>query len=268
MMLVLVSSCQPQPQQQKHRRPTSRPTTQDVDAAQDNPFLPIIQPQKLSIWQIAVPYGSISTNESFWKYIDENTLDISTYDMLYKNGLRAGLASARDWEALRKSLSLFHATSQQRQFTGADAQTTELPMRLGVVSQSLFYFDKQGHLAGRTFDTCDNFLAVSFEPSPAHPRNATRIVIHPLVRSQRTELQYTKLNNATQFQYVRPQHLYELSLKTDIPKDHFFVLAPSPEARNQTSLGHAFLTRDDQPEQTETVLLILPTGFEMPKPKL
>ncbi len=252
------------PWEQRRHRATTRPTTQIAE--QENPFLPMIQPQKLTIWQISVPLGSISTNESFWKYIDEDALPLATYDMLYKNGIRAGLASSRDWETLRRTMSQYHATSQQHQYTGADAQTTEIPMRAGVVSESLFYFDAQGQLAGRTFDQSDNILSVSFEPSIAHPRMATRVVIHPVVRSQRTVIEFGSVNNNAQVQYVHPQHLYELSLRADIPRDHFFVVAPSPEARSETSLGHAFLTRDDQPEQTETVLLILPTGFEMPNP--
>src|SRR6266542_3692986 len=46
---------------------------------------------QVDVYQLTVPYSTISRNEKFWKRIDETCVDVATSDVLFKNGIRVGL---------------------------------------------------------------------------------------------------------------------------------------------------------------------------------
>src|SRR5258706_3179089 len=67
-----------------------KPITRKIITPTDPPILfkPTVN---LSIYHLRVPLGTVPANDNFWKHAAEHALDISTYDVLYKNGLRVGL---------------------------------------------------------------------------------------------------------------------------------------------------------------------------------
>src|SRR4030095_13612095 len=58
----------------------------------------------LSIFHLSVPAGGVSSNEAFWKHVDEQAVDVASYDILYKNGLRVGRAPLAELDYLLKIL--------------------------------------------------------------------------------------------------------------------------------------------------------------------
>src|ERR1041384_915951 len=81
--------------EQQTTNPGGRPIARRVEVPADPPvlFKPTVN---LSIYHLRVPLGTVSASEDFWKRVDEHALDVSTYDVLYKNGIRVGLASMAD----------------------------------------------------------------------------------------------------------------------------------------------------------------------------
>src|SRR5439155_4267433 len=55
---------------------------------------------RLQAYQLCVPVGTISRNETFWKRIDEHCLDVPAEDNLLRNGMRVGVAPLSQWEYL------------------------------------------------------------------------------------------------------------------------------------------------------------------------
>jgi hypothetical protein len=221
----------------------------------------------LDIYQLTVPYGTISTNEEFWKRINEQSVDVTTYDLLFKNGIRVGQASTADWDYFKKIIDQNPATTQTSTLTGAPGKVMELEIKKDVPAQTLFYFDSQNVLQGRSYDESDNLLAVSFEPAPRKLGTA-RITLCPMLRATRKRLQYTVLNDEREIQYVAAERLFDLNLCADVPPGNFLVVAPSIEARSATSVGRAFFTRDGQAERLEEIFLIVPHPFRVEKPAL
>src|SRR4051812_12548697 len=66
-----------------------KPVTRRVVSPSDPPvmFRPTVN---LSIYHLRVPLGTVSGSDEFWKRVDEHAVDITTYDVLYKNGIRVG----------------------------------------------------------------------------------------------------------------------------------------------------------------------------------
>src|SRR5678815_2352059 len=99
------------------------------------------QGMRVEIYQLQVPFGTISKNAEFWKHIDENAVDVGTYELLLKNGVRVGQAPVAEWDYFRQIMSQYPAITQQASLVAAEAKPVEMPVRKQIVNQDLFYFD-------------------------------------------------------------------------------------------------------------------------------
>src|SRR5688572_27677852 len=59
---------------------------------------------RLDVFRPILPLGAISRSEEFWKHIDEQRIDVGTYDLLRKNGWRLGIAPNAEWPYFRDIL--------------------------------------------------------------------------------------------------------------------------------------------------------------------
>ncbi len=214
----------------------------------------------LDIYQLSVPYGAISGNEQFWKRISEQSVDIMTYDLLYKNGIRVGEASLSDWDYFKPIINQYPTTSRTSTLTNTPGKAMEIEIKKDIPGQTLFYFNNYDMLQGRTYDQSDNLLAVSYEPAPRR-FGAVRVTLCPVIRATRKRLEFTVRNDEREIQYVTPERLFDLNLTADVPPGHFLVVAPSPQALDATSVGRAFLTLDGKTERLEEVFLVIPRAF-------
>src|SRR5215212_7519753 len=80
-----------------------KPITRRIISPSDPPvmFRPTVN---LSIYHLRVPIGTVSGSDEFWKRVDEHAVDVSTYDVLFKNGIRVGKAPISELESFLKML--------------------------------------------------------------------------------------------------------------------------------------------------------------------
>jgi hypothetical protein len=255
--------------------PTTRPTVPiqpfrlirvTDDVAADPLGRPALESMScLEIFHLSVPYGTVSGDESFWKLVDETCVDPATQQVLFGNGIRVGLARSEEWPYFGKILEKYPAVWRRSILQGREVNAIEVGLKKEVASQNLFYFAANGGLLeGRTFDYCENFMALSFQPAP-RKAGTLRIAVCPVVRALRRVLQYDAGNRDQEFQYVRPERLFDLNLRADVPQESFLVIAPSVEARRPSSVGRAFLVEDGHAEQFEHVLVLVPRPRQIPQ---
>ena len=215
---------------------------------------------QLAVYKITVPAGSISGSEDFWKRVDEHAVDVPTYELLYKNGVRVGVAPAGEWDYLKSLFEKNPAMTQPMLFMGRDGGDNTIDIKKALDYQNLFYFDQSGELIGRTFERCDTHLRVNFRPAP-RKHGSVRLALCPVIRSLRERLVPIGDINQRTTTWYHPEHLFALNLVADVAIDSFLVAAPSPEGKWPTSLGNTFLTDKGGAEQTETVLIFRPVLF-------
>jgi hypothetical protein len=211
----------------------------------------------LDVYQLTLPLGAVSRSEEFWKRVDEQGVDIGTYDLLQKNGFRVGVAPASEWSYFRGILDQYPAVTKKTTVTAGESGALELMMKTGVPSQYLFYLTDDNTLMGRSYDRCENLLSVTFQSAPRKP-GQVRVTMCPLVRCARGEFQITVNNAEREYEYVRPERLYDLNLCCDVPLNGFLVVAPSTMAKWDATLGNAFLVDGGAAERFEHVLLMVP----------
>jgi hypothetical protein len=212
---------------------------------------------RLQTYQLCVPAGTISRNEAFWKRIDEHCVDVATAENLLKNGFRVGLAPLTEWEHLNNLIQQNPGTASHADSVGREAKNIELEMRKSVPYQTISYIDADNQLRGASFDRCENIVNVSYQPTPRKVGSA-RISLAPMVRTTRKRLEFSPANNEEREIVFKSDESFYLNLVVDVPVNNILVLAPSSDASAETSLGHAFLMKDDPAEQFEQVILIFP----------
>ena len=227
------------------------------DGVPRGPRMRVVQ---LDIYKLEVPYGAISRSEEFWTHIDEQQVDVGTYDLLRKNGWRLGTAPHSEWGYFKDIIDAYPASAKPFSLAagaGAAGANMELPLKKGVMYQVINYFNDDNRLHGLSFDDCDNLLNISVHQLPRKP-GAARVTVCPTVRSQKRRYEVTRRGEEREIRYVHPERLYNLNLQSDIAAGDFLVIAPSPEGRWETSLGAAFLVADGPAERKEQVLLLVP----------
>jgi hypothetical protein len=217
---------------------------------------------RVELYQLKVPAGTISRNEKFWKHVDEQALDPARYELLLKNGVRAGIASVDEWSYFRDIIADHPDTVQASDLVAAESKPVEFTVRKDVPEQNIFYYDQANRLIGKTFPPSENLITISFQQAPRRPRTM-RVVICPVVRSKFKRLEFTPMNREMEFNYVAPERLYDLNLQADIPAGDFLIVAPSSEATWPTSIGNNFFITEGPAEKLENVLLVVPRAIRI-----
>jgi hypothetical protein len=225
---------------------------------------PVRELFRIDVYQFTAPLGTLGRNEDFWKRIDEQCVDVGTYDLLFKNGLRVGVAPMSEFEGIHKHITA-DTSCRIMSVTGTVAKQVQLETRKDLIEENIFQFNSSNEPIGRTYERCTNLLNLSFEPTPRKP-GSVRVKLCPMVRSSRTQLEFTVLNDERELEWVSQESLYDLNLRVDIPPDTFFILAPSSDANRLTSVGHAFLTEDGGTEQLEQVIVLVPRPMNADDP--
>ena len=146
---------------------------------------------ELDVYQLTVPFGTISRDKEFWKRVDETQLDMPTYDLLLKNGIRVGIGATDDWLYFRTIIDQYHATGKPYTSSATDGGYLDVPLHEDVEYQDIFYFNDHNDLTGRTFVKCEDLLSVAFFAAkrrqsgetiikglPGHPRADQAILCH------------------------------------------------------------------------------------------
>ena len=225
---------------------------------------PVRQLFRIDVYQFTAPLGSLGRNEDFWKSVDEQCVDVGTYDLLFKNGLRVGVAPISEFTRIRKHIDA-DATCKGLSVTGTIAKQIQLETRKDLIEENIFQFNAANEPVGRTYERCTNMLNLSFEPTPRKP-GSVRVQLCPMVRSSRTHLEFSVFNEEREIEWVSPEVLYDLNLRVDIPPDTFLILAPSSDSDRLTSVGHAFLTQDGPTQRLEQVIVLVPRPLNADDP--
>lgn len=218
----------------------------------------------LTVYNITLPQGVVSASSEFWKRVNEQSLNVHAYDTLYQNGIRVGIAAAKEWDYFREIIDQHPATTVRTEYSATETRASEIVLREDVPEQTIFHLDPSGHLEGRSFDQSDNLLALSYGPAPRKPETI-RITLCPMIRTSRARIEFLSNGSARELQMVRPERMFDCSLTADVPLNGVLIIAPSVEGRWPTSIGNNFLTADGNAERMERLLLLVPRAARAEK---
>jgi hypothetical protein len=252
-------------------RPKSDPPVNQVPPGYDpsnpgNPTYPgsasIPSLVELDVYQLTVPFGTVSRDEEFWKRVDETQLDMPTYDLLLKNGFRVGIGATDDWFYFRTIIDRYHATGKPYNSSATDGGYLDVPLHENVEYQDIFYFNDHNDLTGRTFIKCKELMSVAFFAAKRQS-GETIIKVCPVIQGLTKRWEVTPMGNELEVDNSNPEKLYDLRLEALVPPKHFLLIAPSRESRFPDLIGSAFLDGNGQANRTETVLILVPQEVKL-----
>src|SRR5947208_6610040 len=216
--ILLGAGCTPPP-------PTAEPQKMSVLAV---PAAGVVDPKdatpaaqfvvQLDVYQLTVPFGCVSNNDALWKHVNEEHLDILARDVLYLNGVRVGQAPIAEWGFFQTLIDAQGAQVVRNSCIAGDGKSIELMMKRGIREQCIFISNPPADPQGRSFDECENYMALSFW-AEARRRGDVHLKLCPVVRSARKRLESTLLDGNREFKFVSPERLYDLKLEASVPLD-------------------------------------------------
>jgi hypothetical protein len=256
VLVFLLPSCGPD------APPGGGAATRPFHAAND-PQDPTPRPQLLvylQVYQMSVPFGTVSQSDDFWKHLDEQAIAVATQDLLIKNGLRVGLGEVKDWDYFKKILERSPTETKPLGFQTSDVGRHEIMLKPEVEEQTIWAFNRNDCLEGRTYERSQNVMCLEWRAA-LRKLGEVNIRLCPMVRALRKRYVVTPTDDKPHIEYVSPERYFDLGFDVDIPAERFLLVAPSREAQWRASLGHHMLVSETNGGLNEQVFLIIPRLF-------
>jgi hypothetical protein len=265
VLVFLVAGCQTPPAKKPASQPATGPSTLTITIKQIGNGDPQPAPSamvRLVIFMLDMPSGSVSSNAEFWKRADELAVGTAQHDRLLRNGIRCGIVPQSEtlfysqfFNHRPHNLSISHVE-------GSHEETFELQMEKHFDRQDLFFFNSEDEIEGRSYDRGTNQLTLSFSPAQRDD-HAVRISLCPVVRSEKTRMDFTPLNDEFETPMQDVDRIYDIGLNADVPEGSFFIIAPSTDAQRESSIGGHFLIKPEKTEKLEQVIVIVPSFLRL-----
>lgn len=211
---------------------------------------------QLDVYQLEVPFGSISNDTEFWRRIDTDGIDPSVQRTLLKDGFRVGQGLIYDWPFFREIIDQHPVSTWVTSRIAYSERQEQLLVKKNQLPRNIFYFNTAGNLVGRSFDFADYELMLSFWPTPRN-NGQIHVQLVPVIQPHRQILEHYELDGRDAVRIVRPKFFYDLKLESDLSVDHFLIVAPSTTSDLESSLGNAFLVNPGPAARTETILIFV-----------
>ena len=215
------------------------------------------------IYKLQMPYGANSRDDSFWKLVDEDIVDVQTDRRLILNGIRVGRGKVTDWPTFLKILTNEEAikTGQGQILAQTAYGDAKYPMTDTISEELLYIYDDHG-LTMRSFNDCQNEFSLAFGWAPRKPRTI-RVTICPVVEATQTRSDFSLSDNPPPVRVLNRENFYPLNLRADVAPGEFLILGTSPQTADENRIGSRFLTRDGPNARYEEMLIIVGDSVPM-----
>ena len=216
---------------------------------------------------IEVPAGTVSSSEEVWSYLDEEPVTARRSVSLGRNGVRVGLGRQGAWPDLAEVLKRMtgHVPTQST-MAAMPNDPFQIILKQHQPESTIFTFRDDRTLRGRDYPLGDYLLTLSFT---LDEDDASEVMLSavPQVRSARRVTKYVMSPMGPKM-VNKPEvfRLDDLSFGLRIPHKGFLVIGPGANARNPSTVGHHFLTRQREGVEYETLLVLVPEVVAAPIP--
>lgn len=210
------------------------------------------------VLRVDLPVLDIRHSLKIWNHVDETQAGPRLTALLARNGLRIGTARTDAWPALRVLFESNHAKSLQTRYAVQSGAPLSLRLREVTEPESLFEFQRDGHVVGRTFDRGVKFLHIDYALDPIEPTR-TVMKVTPELRKFGAGKRWQEIDGRLQ---EVPQYegrtFTELSAELSVGPGEFLVIGPSETATLESLVGSRFLTVEENNVTYETVICLTP----------
>jgi hypothetical protein len=215
---------------------------------------------------IEVPANVASGGEALWSHFNEEPLLRKAASMSL-NGMRIGLASADDWETIKKQLeSMSGLEKKTLALQTYSAIPNQITLKPCCPTQTIFTYFTNRSLRGEDYPPGDNILSISCSVNP-NDRQTIHFSALPQIRSTKRKGHIVKNHGQPKIVYKAKYFPFDpLLFQAKIRSGDFLLIGPGREARRPSSVGKHFFTVRKKGMPYETMLLIRPRIYKIKVP--
>ncbi len=225
--------------------PTRAPAMQTIDMAFD-------------IIRADLPLDTVRHSRKLWNHLGAAGMAPQQTALLARNAVRIGVGTRDAWPAIRAIIE--NAAAEVRQDQLLVQRDLPLVLDVGTLNepQSLFVYDDQGRLDGKTFPAGTKLIQFDYA---LHPSLGGSVEVHVgfELRQAHGGMAWDTADGVVRQVPAEERYLFTSSRAAfTVPPEGFMVLGPSELADNRHLLGGSFFTAGSPGAAREIVLIVTP----------
>lgn len=240
---------------------TPRPSPSEADGDVDYAYM-----VRMRMVTISVPLGAASGSEHLWSYLHSESIEAARTGSLGRNGLRVGLVSRENWPDVAAVLDELTGTARKTTvMTCLPGQAVSVALKRDQPMQTVFVFEKDRTLSGQDYPPGDNLLSFFCSMNMNDPSEVT-LTAMPQIRTTNRKPEIVKrgdmariVSRATYFDFEAA------AFRAALASRDVLIVGPGQASRRSSSLAHRFLLRQSDGVTYETILVVIPRIFAVPR---
>lgn len=206
--------------------------------------------------------SSARHSRKIWNHVDELRVDPQLVARLRRNGLRVGAASADAWSAIRAIVDAGGAVVRRDQLSTPRGQPLAIELSTLTDSESIFSYDLQGRLSGKTFSVGQKLLMVDYQLR-ATLGGRVDLAVTLEIRSDRGVMTWERREGMIRQVPDYDRHVFsETAVSVSLESGEFLVVGLGEQTGNSYLLGSRFLTTVRAGQRYETLYFITPQPYQ------
>jgi len=214
------------------------------------------------VFRADLPLGEGRDSRMIWNHVDEMRTDSATADRLARNGFRIGAAPPGSWAAIQAVLEAAGARTYKSVL--APPRGAPLVITMGPVDarESIFSYNTQGRLVGKTFNEGDKLIVLDYVFQPQFG-GFTELQVGFEVRHDKGVMTWTREGGVIRQVPAFDRHVFEdVVARLTLQGGECLVIGPSETATNEYLIGGRYLSIEHDGAPYESILFITPTPYQ------
>jgi len=250
------------------RTPEQEPSVETRGATRfpvEPAFAPALELMHLQfdVLRVDLPVDGLHHSRKVWNHVDELRYEAQLAALLARNGIRIGAASADAWPALRTIFESGRARVQEAHRVVQTPAPLTLELSPMVEPETIFTFDRAGHLAGRTYPTGKRLVQIDYLVHPERD-GSTDLNVRLEIREPLGPGDWRIGDGLLQEAPTHRSYVFSsLEVLLTLRPGEFLVIGPSAAAgRTEYLVGGRFFTGERDGERYETLFCVSPRPFK------
>ncbi len=233
-----------------------------------NESLPEIKIGRYFDVRILESTGNNECLQNVWSYLDELSPISFNWQILHKNGIKAGIGQYSDWPALKQQLEKCNTkTDSQIQLALGSFRSASLLTDKYRNSRTLFYYDNDGRFHGKDYGKSQ--LRLMITSGGRVSGNRVRIILTPKIVIPRTSFgQITRIKKIKKKkEHTIEKELEKFSITIELGAKEFVLVGISDLNLPDSLIGTQLFTQWKDGQKHSFFVLISPMALEPQKGK-
>ncbi|MHC5111767.1 MAG: hypothetical protein ACYTHJ_18020 [Planctomycetota bacterium] len=208
------------------------------------------------VLRVELPTHAIRHSQKIWNHVDSLRINSDVAARLARNGLRVGVATSESWPAIETIIQAAEGTIAQTSL--ASQFGLPVSLKLGEIkdSETLFSYDNDNRLVGKTFQVGEKLLSISSRYQP-NLGSGVQVELEFEIRHDPGDFKWDRTDQGIRPVPVIERHVFSsVSVPLTMAPGEVLIVGPSEAAGNEYLLGGRFFDVIREGVSKETIICL------------